>query len=82
MEPLRFGGSGPRKRIKQHLRDVRFMVCRKCAYDLVEHGPEGTCPECGTDYTAADLEKHWRRRYGMLENVPQSSSIEDKPWRQ
>lgn len=36
-------------------------VCTMCLYDLTASPAAGQCPECGIDYTKADVVRQWRR---------------------
>jgi len=49
------------KREQMALEHQKYMVCPRCEYDLRGIGPQGTCPECGLEYTAHLLRDIWTR---------------------
>ena len=55
------------RRINRRTRDVvwewAFKMCTQCGYHLAGLPSEHVCPECGNQYTAADLECEWRKWY-------------------
>lgn len=38
-----------------------FRRCPQCFYDLRGSPPSGVCPECGREYSGAQLSDDWRR---------------------
>ncbi|HLP83486.1 MAG TPA: hypothetical protein VK157_03985 [Phycisphaerales bacterium] len=49
------------RRIRAYVREMDFLVCPKCGYDL--HGCDsfGSCPECGRPYARDKLALDWHR---------------------
>jgi hypothetical protein len=47
--------------IRQYVKQMDFLVCPKCGYDL--HGCDsfGSCPECGRPYARDKLPLDWHR---------------------
>lgn len=46
-------------RFLQHLKAIDARLCPHCLYDLTESPADGTCPECGTPYSHAQLRQFW-----------------------
>ncbi|MGD1917358.1 MAG: hypothetical protein ACFCBV_14385 [Phycisphaerales bacterium] len=43
------------------VRRLRGHVCTMCLYDLSALPASGRCPECGVEYTKADIMSQWRK---------------------
>jgi hypothetical protein len=52
-----------RKRAIRMLTEHGSMVCLRCRYILDQVPPEGTCPECGEEYSEWWLGEGWDRTY-------------------
>jgi len=49
------------KRLCDRARECGYAVCPECGYLLVGLPDSGTCPECGVDYSPAELRLQWQR---------------------
>jgi len=54
-----------RRRSRRLIQSLGFRLCPRCRYDLSASPPDGACPECGRDYTVADLQSLWKSAYRL-----------------
>jgi len=55
-----------RRACARRVRLAGYRFCPNCTYDLRTLPESGACPECGANFTPADLEGRWRQIYGNL----------------
>ncbi len=60
-----------RRQIKAAVRRSDRRCCIYCLYDLSASGPKGRCPECGSAFSLALLQRLWSR------SVPSSGPSSD-----
>ncbi len=46
-------------RALRRARAARYRLCPRCAYDLRDLGPRGTCPECGRPFERSAVRTQW-----------------------